>query len=64
VELFGIVFAIPVAFIMSMVCCAASAHAIGRFEGLRRWLFAISVVLDDLAAQALRDHAAGKTTPL
>ena len=44
-ELFGIVFSIPVAFVMSMVYCALLAHSIRRFESLRRWLYAASLVL-------------------
>jgi hypothetical protein len=45
VELFGIVFSIPVAFVMSMAYCAVLAHAIRRIEGLRRWLYAVSLVV-------------------
>jgi hypothetical protein len=45
VELFGIVFSIPVAFVMSMVYCAVLAHAIRRFESLRRLLYAVSLIL-------------------
>jgi hypothetical protein len=45
VELFGIIFSIPVAFVVSMVYCAVLAHAIRRFERLRRWLYAVSFVL-------------------
>jgi hypothetical protein len=45
VELFGIIFSIPVAFVASMVYCAILANAIRRFEGLRRWLYAASVVI-------------------
>ena len=44
-ELFGIIFSIPVAFVMSMVYCAVLAHAIRRFENLRRWLYAVSLIL-------------------
>jgi hypothetical protein len=45
VELFGIVFSIPVAFVMSMAYCAILAHAIRRVERLRPWLYAVSIVL-------------------
>jgi len=45
VELFGIVFSIPVAFVMSMVYCAVLARVIRRFEALRRWLYTASVVI-------------------
>jgi hypothetical protein len=45
VELFGIIFSIPVAFVVSMMYCAILAHMIRRFEGLRRWLHAASVVV-------------------
>ena len=44
-ELFGIVFSIPVAFVLSMVYCAILARVIRRFEGPRRWLYAASVVI-------------------
>jgi len=45
VELFGIVFSIPVAFVMSMVYCAILAYAIRGVEWLRRWLYVVSIVL-------------------
>ncbi len=45
VELFGIVFSIPVAFVASMVYCAVSAHVIRRFETLRRWLYGASLLV-------------------
>jgi hypothetical protein len=45
VELFGIVFSVPVAFVMSMVYCAILAHAIRRVEPLRRGLYAVSILL-------------------
>jgi hypothetical protein len=45
VELFGIVFSIPVAFVISMAYCAVLAHALRRVEFLRRWLYAVSLVL-------------------
>jgi hypothetical protein len=45
VELFGIVFSSPVAFVMSMAYCAILAHAIRRVERLRPWLYAVSIVL-------------------
>ena len=44
-ELFGIVLSIPVAFVMSMAYCAVLAHAIRWVEGLRRWLYAVSLVV-------------------
>lgn len=44
-ELFGIAFSIPVAFVMSMVYCAILTHAVRRREQLRRWLYAVSIVL-------------------
>ena len=44
-ELFGILFSIPVAFVMSMVYCAVLAHSLRRVELLRRWLYAVSLVL-------------------
>jgi hypothetical protein len=45
VELFGIIFSIPVAFVMSMVYCAILAYALRRVELLRRWLYAVSLIL-------------------
>jgi len=45
VELFGIILSIPVAFVMSMFYCAILAHALRRYELLRRWLYAVSLVL-------------------
>ena len=44
-ELFGILFSIPVAFVMSMVYCAISVHAIRHVERLRRWLYVVSIGL-------------------
>ena len=44
-ELFGILFSIPVAFVVSMVYCAILTHTIRRFESLRRSLHVASVVV-------------------
>jgi len=42
-ELFGIVFSIPVAFVMSMSYCALLAKVVSRFEPLRRFLYMTSL---------------------
>ena len=42
-ELFGIVFSIPVAFVMSMSYCALLAKVVSRFEPLRRFLYIASL---------------------
>ena len=44
-ELLGIVFSVPVAFVTSMIYCAVLAHKIRRFEKLRRWLYVLSLIL-------------------
>jgi len=41
--LFGIVFSIPVAFVMSMSYCALLAKVVSRFEPLRRFLYIASL---------------------
>jgi len=45
VELFGIVFSIPVAFVVSMAYCAVLAHVIRRLDRLRGWLYATLLVV-------------------
>ena len=44
-EVFGILFSIPVAFVASMVYCALLTYTLRQIEWVRRWLYTISVVL-------------------
>jgi hypothetical protein len=44
-ELFGILFSIPVAFVMSMVYCAILAHTIRQYALLRGLLYTSSLIV-------------------
>ena len=44
-ELFGIIFSVPVAFVMSMAYCFFLARVVCRFDFARRLLFAVSLIL-------------------
>ena len=44
-EMFGIIFSIPVAYVASMVYCALLAHKIARYERLTRLLYIASVIV-------------------
>ena len=51
-ELFGIAFSIPVAFVASMLYCLLLARVVAKFERLSRWLrFFSSFVLASFAAE-------------
>ncbi len=44
-EIYGILFSVPVAFFLSTVYCAFLAKVVHRFDRLRRFLFAASLVV-------------------
>jgi hypothetical protein len=44
-EMFGILFSIPAAFVASTVWCAILVQIVNRFERLSRWLYTVSLIV-------------------